>query len=323
MEEKNLPKLIVVLGPTASGKTAWGLELAKKYNGDVISADSRQIYQKMDIGTAKPRGEWRWDGLGRSYFVEGIRHHLVDFLNPGKTFSAAEFRDQAVKHIKTSHKNGRIPLVVGGTGLYISALVDNFAIPPVEPNPKLRRSLEEKSIQELVDLLEKIDPKTAVVIDRKNKRRLIRALEVCILTGESFLGQQKKGEPLFDVLQIGIDVDREVLRARINERSQKMVTDGLVPEIEKLLKQKYAWSLPSMNGIGYRQFQGFFKGEIDLGRATELLQYDTWHYARRQLTWFRRDKRIVWVASVAEATRLVEEFLQKNQQPTKQIEMSN
>lgn len=309
MESQGLPKLIVILGPTASGKTAWGVELAKIFNGDVISADSRQIYQKMTIGTAKPRGEWRWDGLGRSYFVEGIRHHLVDFLNPGKTFSAAEFRDQAVKYIKTAHKNGRIPMIVGGTGLYISALVDNFIIPAVEPNPKLRQSLQEKSATELFELLERMDTQTAAVIDRNNKRRLIRALEVCIMTGESFFGQQKKGEPLFDILEIGIDVDRDLLHTRINDRSDKMTADGLVQEIEVLLKQKYSWVLPSMNGIGYRQFQGFFKGEIDLARATELLKYDTWHYARRQLTWFRRDKRINWVKSTSEAKELVEAFL--------------
>ncbi len=306
---QNLPKLVVLLGPTASGKTAWGLELAQAFNADIISADSRQIYQKMTIGTAKAVGEWRWDGLGRSYFVNGIRHHLVDFLNPGKTFSAAEFRDEAIKHIKTAHKNDRLPMVVGGTGLYISTLVDNFIIPPVEANPKLRKSLEEKTCAELFELLEKMDKDTAAVIDKHNKRRLIRALEVCIMTGESFLAQKKKGEAMFDILQIGIEVDRDLLHARINERSEKMVTDGLIQEIEGLLKQKYAWNLTSMNGIGYRQFKPYLEGKISLKEAIEQLKTDTWHYAKRQLTWFKRDKNIKWVKTYDEAKALMTEFL--------------
>lgn len=304
-----LPKLIVLLGPTASGKTAWGLEIAAAFDADIISADSRQVYQKMNIGTAKAPGEWRWDGLGRTYFVNNIRHYLVDFLNPGKTFSAAEFRDEAIKDIKTIYKNGRVPLVVGGTGLYISTLVDNFMIPPVEANPKLRKSLEEKTKEELFELLEKMDKGTAAVIDKHNKRRLIRALEVCIMTGESFLSQKKKGEAQFEVLQIGIDIDRDLLHARIDERCQKMVDEGLIGEIEKLLKQKYAWTLSSMNGIGYRQFKPYFEGQIDLQQAIEQLKLDTWHYARRQLTWFRRDKRINWVKTVGDAKDLIRNFL--------------
>lgn len=306
---ENLPKIVVILGPTASGKTAWGLEIAKAFTGDVISADSRQIYQKMTIGTAKPLGEWRWDGLGRSYFVNGIRHHLVDFLNPGKTFSAAEFREEAIKYIKTALKNNRLPIIVGGTGLYISTLIDNFSIPAVEANHKLRQSLEDKSTSELFTLLETMDKQTAAVIDRHNKRRLIRALEVCIMTGESFLSQKKKGEPLFDVLQIGIKTEREVLHERINARSDAMVNSGLIEEIQGLLKQRYSWNLTSMNGIGYRQFKSFLEGTGTLAQAVEQLKTDTWHYARRQLTWFRRDQRIHWVENLEEAKDLIKNFL--------------
>lgn len=309
--ESSLPKLIVLLGPTASGKTAWGLEFAQKFNGDIISADSRQIYQKMTIGTAKPEGEWKWDGFGRTYFVNGIRHYLVDFLNPGKSFSASEFRDLAIKHARNTIKNGRVPMVVGGTGLYISTLIDNFSIPPVAANPKLRQGLEEKSLADLVLLLEKMDPETVKVIDKNNKRRLIRALEVCILSGEPFSAQRKKGEPLFDVLLIGIDTPRETLRERIETRVDAMIQAGIIKEIEILLKQKYGWQLPSMNGIGYRQFKDYFDGVLDLPATIAGLKRDTWQYARRQLTWFRREEKIKWVQTKEEAERLIAEFLQK------------
>jgi len=318
-----LPKLVVLLGPTASGKTGWGIEIAKKFEADIISADSRQVYQRMDIGTAKPKGEWRWDGFGRSFFVQGIRHRLVDFLNPGKVYSAAEFRDQALKYTKIAHKNGRLPLVVGGTGLYISTLVDNFIIPRVVANPKLRHSLDDKTLPELVTLLETMDPKTAAVIDRKNRRRLVRALEVCIMSGEVFSEQRKIGNPLFDVLEIGIEVEREVLRERINNRIDQMMAGGLIKEIEKLLQQKYSWNLGSMNGIGYRQFKAYFEGTESLESAVAKLKADSWQYARRQLTWFRRDKRIHWVKTLTEAQALVEDFLKKSNTGVSKSEMSN
>lgn len=309
---QNLPQLVVILGPTASGKTGWGIEIAKKFEADIISADSRQVYQRMDIGTAKPKGEWRWDGFGRSFFVQEVRHRLVDFLNPGKVYSAAEFRDQALKYAKIAQKHGRVPLVVGGTGLYISTLVDNFIIPRVAANSKLRKSLEEKTLEELTTLLETMDPKSAAVIDRHNRRRLVRALEVCIMSGEVFSEQRKMGTPLFDVLQIGIDVDREELRKRINDRIDQMMATGLLKEIEKLLQQKYSWTLGSMNGIGYRQFKGYFEGTESLENAVARFKADTWQYARRQLTWFRRDQRIRWVKTLEEAQVLIEDFLKKS-----------
>lgn len=304
-----LPKLIVLLGPTASGKTDWALAIARKYNGEIISADSRQIYQKMTIGTAKVRGEWRWNGLRRTYFVDEIPHHLVDFLNPGKAFSAAEFRDKALKYCKIAHKAGRLPMIVGGTGLYIASLVDNFVIPRVEANPKLRRSLEEKTHEELLKLLSMLDPDTALTVDAKNKRRLIRALEVCIMTGEPFSHQRKKGGQLFDILQIGIDVPREILYDRIDRRVDAMVEDGLLDEIQKLLKQKYGWNLSSMNGIGYRQFRDYFENGMPIKETLEALKRDSRHYARKQMTWFRRDPRIKWCKTLPEAMSLADTFL--------------
>ncbi|KKW42896.1 MAG: tRNA dimethylallyltransferase [Candidatus Magasanikbacteria bacterium GW2011_GWA2_56_11] len=306
---ERLPKLIVILGPTTAGKTALALELAGKINGEIISADSRQIYKKMDIGTAKVKGEWRRNGLRRTYFVEDVPHHLVDFLDPGKTFTVAEFRDKAIKYTKLAYKEQRVPMIVGGTGLYISSVIDNFVIPRVSPNNKLRQSLSEKDAADLMELLGKLDPAAAKKIDPHNKRRIIRALEVCILTGEQFSGQAKRGDQLFDVLQVGISLPRDVLYERIGRRVDEMMETGLLKEVEALLKQKYGWHLPSMNGIGYRQFRGYFEAGKPIEQCVAELKRDTRQYARRQLTWFRRDKRIQWCESSAEADELIAKFL--------------
>lgn len=313
-EEKVLPKLVVILGPTASGKTRWSIDLAKKYRGEIISADSRQIYKKMNIGTAKEPGEWRWNGIKKVFFVEDVPHFLLDFLDPGKRFAVAEFRELALKHINSIYKRGNLPIVAGGTGLYIKSLTDNLIIPEVAPNKQLRKSLEEKNIAELIAWLKKLDEKAAAEVDQKNKRRVIRALEVCILTGEQFSLLRKKGEPMFDILRIGISAPREVLYERIERRAEKMIEDGLLLEIEALLKQKYSWELPSMSGIGYRQFKEYFSGKEKLADAVERLKRDTRHYARRQMTWFRGDKEISWVSDFSEAEKMVEDFLSGEKQ---------
>jgi len=315
MRDTALPKVVILTGPTASGKTDWSLKLARKFSGEIISADSRQVYKKMDIGTAKTRGEWEWranwKGLRHSYFVNDIIHHLIDFLDPGKRFTVAEFRDRAIKYIKLAYQNEHVPFIVGGTGLYISSLVENLHIPRIPPNKKLRTSLEEKNNEELMQLLESMDPVAAKRIDRHNKRRIVRALEVCILTGEPFSKQKKKGEKMFDFLQIGVETDRAELHDRIEKRVDKMVERGLVQEIEMLLKQRYSWDLPSMSGIGYRQFREYFEHERTLEEAVQLLKRDTRRYARRQLTWFRRDPSIIWCTTYEEAEKLVSEFLAK------------
>ncbi len=308
-ETANLPKVIVLVGPTTSGKTDWGVRLAKKFDGEVISADSRQIYKYMDIGTAKPHGEWKYAGLRRVYQVDGVPHHLVDFLNPGKTFTAAEFRDRAIKHIKAITRAGHVPIVVGGTGLYIEALVSNYTIPRIPANKKLRESFEEKTPTELVALLGKLDPDAAASIDPHNKRRLIRALEVCILSGDQFSKQKKKGEPIFNVLKLGITVPREILHERIDRRIDGMIEAGLEREVRFLIKQKYGWTLPSMSGIGYRQFKPYLAGEVVFDRVVAQLKQDTKKYAKRQATWFKRDPDIVWCGDVKTAEKHIAEFL--------------
>jgi len=308
-DEKHYPKVVALVGPTASGKSTWAIRLAKKFNGEIISADSRQIYKKMDIGTAKEPGEWRREGLHKTYYVQDVAHHLVDFLDPGKAFTVSEFRDKASKYCEQIIKKGKLPILAGGTGLYVHTLVDNLQIPQVPPNRKLRQSLEPKNNEELTKWLSSLDPKSAETVDCNNKRRLIRALEVCILSGVPFSEQQKKGEKIFDFLQIGIEAPREVLYERIDLRVQNMFDQGLVKEVEALMRQKYSWELPSMSGIGYRQFKDYFAKQLTLEEVKENLKRDTRHYAKRQFTWFKRDERVKWISDYEEAEKLVEEFL--------------
>lgn len=310
MAGKKLPKLIAILGPTASGKTAVGIELAKKFGGEIVSADSRQIYKYMDIGTAKEPGEMKKDENGRSHLlVQGIRHYGIDLVDPGQTYTVAEFKQYAIKVIGEILKRERLPLLVGGTGFYIRAIVENLAIPKVAPNKKLRQSFEEKSLEDLVKLLKDVDPRSAKKVDLKNKRRVLRALEVAILTGQSFAQQQKKGPKLFDMLEIGLKLDRAKLYERIDKRVEQQFEDGLVEETQKLVSRKYKWELPSMSGIGYKEAGQYLRGEIGLERAKELIKFRTHDYARRQLTWFKKDKKIKWVKTPAEAEKLAKKFL--------------
>lgn len=314
---EQLPKLITIVGTTASGKTDWSLRISKLIGGGIISADSRQMYKKMSIGTAKPSGEWRWVAGGlstfphKAYFIEDIPHYLIDILDPGKMFTAAEFRDKAIKYIKLARRNGRVPMLVGGTGLYVSSVVDNLHIPRIQPNKKLRESLEGKPAEELMALLRTLDPVSAGVIDAHNKRRIIRALEVCIFSGEKFSDLRRKGEPLFDTLMIGVSVQDDVLKARIRDRVRLMMAQGLLGEIQALLRQKYAWHLSSMSGIGYREFRPFVEKTATLEQVEDQILRNTWQYVRRQRVWFKRDTRIQWCATYEDAEKLVQDFLKK------------
>lgn len=292
---KELPRILVVLGPTGSGKTDLGIAIAKKNNGEIISADSRQIYKQMDIGTAKPKGEWK-DG---KYFVNGIPHYLMDVVNPDENFTVADFKVQAIAHIDDILKHNKLPIIVGGTGLYIWSVVDNLEIPKVAPNTELRMELEKKTQPELIEMLKQLDPESAEKIDLKNPRRVLRALEVAMTTGESFFNQRKKQESLYDAQEFGINISKEDLYKRLDARVDQQIKDGLVDEV-KSLSEKYSWNLPSMSGIGYKQIGYYLRGEMTLEQAIELLKRDTRRYAKRQMTWFKRDPRIKWLTGLEE-----------------------
>ncbi len=304
----SLPKLIILCGPTGSGKTDFSLRLAKKFCGSVISADSRQLYKDMTVGTAKPVGEWRWRGLCRVYVVDGVEHYNLDWLSPKKTFSAAEFKDKAQKWIACIQKKNHVPFIVGGTGLYIDSVVDNLSFPKVVANQELRDELSQKSSEELLAQLDEVDPEAGMTIDRNNPRRVIRALEVSLLSGTPFSAQRTKGEKLYDVLYLGVSVSKEELGRRLDRRIDMMVESGLIEEVRGLAK-KYPFSLPSMSSIGYREFEGFVSGTETLEKTITKLKTDTRQYAKRQMTWFRRRNDIVWCETYEEMEGCVAEFL--------------
>ena len=325
-------KLIVILGPTASGKTEMAIELAKKFNGEIVSADSRQIYKGMDIATAKPSRtknsklktknynlKLKTKKNKKPFIVENIPHYLIDIINPNEDFSLAQYKKLAVEIIKDIQKRKKIPFLVGGTGLYISSIVDNFEIPKVKPDKSIRKKLEAKSAEYLFKKLKKLDSKAAENIGTSNKRKLVRALEVCLITKKTFSSQQGRGEPLFDFLQIGVKIPREKLYKKINQRVDRMIKMGLEKEVKSLMDKGYGLDLSSMSGLGYKQMIKYLKNksstfekvldEISFQKAVESIKTETRHYAKRQITWFKRDKRIKWIGDYNEAEKFAEKFL--------------
>ena len=315
-----LPKLIVILGPTASGKTALGIEIAKMIGGEVVSVDSRMVYREMNIGTAKPEGEFSMPksegkldvsvlfGGGKEFTVEGISHWGIDLVNPDEEYSVAQYKEYAEKKIEEILRRGHIPLLVGGTGLWISAVIDNLDLSKTPSDQTLRLELESRLLSDLFAEYKKLDPIGAETIDRDNKRRVLRALEVTKLTGKPFSQSQTRGEPKYDVLQIGLNVDREILNIRINDRVDEMIGRELVTEVRRL-REKYGCSIDAMTGIGYRQVCEFLEGRSSLKDAIEQIKIDSRHYAKRQMTWFKRDVRIQWINKSTDAMNLVKQFL--------------
>jgi tRNA dimethylallyltransferase len=297
-------KIVVVHGPTASGKSSIALKLAKKFNGFLISADSRQVYKFMDIGTNKDNGAWKGD----TYFVQGVPEYMVDVVQPNQEFSVDDWVKGAKKAIKQNPD--KLPIIVGGTGFYIEGLIYDFKMPG-KPDPKLRKKiqkqLDEKGISFVLNQIKKIDPEIETKIDIKNPRRVLRAAEICITSGKPFA--QQKGIARFDALQLALDVPRETLYSKINKRAQEMVYEGLVQEVESLIEKGYDCKSSAMSGIGYRQICQFLNKEITGQQAVEMIQRDTRRYAKRQISWLKRDKTIQWVENLDEADKLVQQFI--------------
>ncbi|PKL72680.1 tRNA (adenosine(37)-N6)-dimethylallyltransferase MiaA [Candidatus Kuenenbacteria bacterium HGW-Kuenenbacteria-1] len=316
------PQLIVILGPTASGKSELALKLAKKFNGEIVSADSRQIYKKMNIGTNKIKNkklslnevkELKVKSLNNKVqIINNIPHYMIDIINPNKEFSLAKYKKMTIKIIKNIQKQGKIPFLVGGTGLYISSIINNFQIPKVPPNTKLREKIENEikkyGIEKVYQKLLKLDPETEKFVQKNNARRIIRALEVCLSKGKLFSQQRQKNKPLFRVLQLGIKTNRKKLLEKINQRVDQMIKDGLIKEVTELAK-KYNWNLQSMSGIGYKQMGMYLRNEINLDETIELIKRDTRRYARRQMTWFKKDDRINWISNQKQSEKLIANFL--------------
>ncbi|PIP29631.1 tRNA (adenosine(37)-N6)-dimethylallyltransferase MiaA [Candidatus Kuenenbacteria bacterium CG23_combo_of_CG06-09_8_20_14_all_36_9] len=313
MSSKNLSKIIVVLGPTAAGKTKLAVKLARKFNGEIVSADSRQVYCGIDIGTGKDLKEYKF-----------IPHHLIDIINPNQKFNVAKYKKLALRAIKDILRRGKLPIIVGGTGLYISAIVDNYEIPKVKPDLKLRNKLMKMSLAEKIKLLKKSDSKSLEFVDTKNPRRLDRALEVC-MAGYKFSELRQKSKPIFDCLQIGITPSKKILDECIDKRVDEMIKNGLVDETKKLIK-KFSSNAVPLQTIGYKEIVDYLDNVDNIGnnvgaycntplqqkqKIINLIKIHTHQFAKRQMTWFKRDKRIKWVKNYRKAEILLTQFLQK------------
>ena len=284
--------LIVLTGPTAVGKTALSISLAKAIGGEIISADSMQVYKYMDIGTAKIRPEE----------MENVPHHLIDILDPKIAFNVALFKEMAQKAVEEIYERGHIPIIVGGTGFYIQALLYDIDFSEEDSDQEIRNELEsiakEKGSVYLHECLREVDPESAEQIHHNNVKRVIRALEYYRMHGEKISvhneRERQKNSP-YQFLYFVLTHDRQVLYDRIEKRIDQMIDEGLVNEVDKLLKMGYNQELVSMQGLGYKEFVPYLKGECTLEDSIYVLKRDTRHFAKRQLTWFRRERDVRWL----------------------------
>jgi tRNA dimethylallyltransferase len=300
--------LVAVIGPTAAGKSQLALHLAQKFQGEIVNADSRQVYRYMDIGTAKSsRAE-----------LSLSRHHLVDLIDPDESFNLAIYQKLAFEAIEDIQRRNKLPLLVGGSGLYVWSVVEGWKIPPVPPNAEFRHGLEKRAQEKggyaLFQELQKVDPVAATRIMPGNLRRIIRALEICQKTGRPVSELWQKQPPPYPILIIGLTMQRDNLYRRVDSRVDEMIKQGLVDEVKDLIAKGYSLDLPSMSGIGYKQIAMFIQEEMDLNTAIEQIKKETHRFARHQYAWFRPgDARIHWLNEYddtpREAANLVSSFL--------------
>jgi len=305
------PKLLVILGPTATGKSDLAVALALKFNGEIISADSRQIYKDLDLGTGK---------ITKKEML-GVPHHMLDIVSPKTIYNVAKYKTKVQKIISDIQKRNKLPIICGGTGFYIDAIINNTNLPDVPPNLKLREKLESKSCEQLMLILEKIDKNIIRTIDSKNKRKIIRAIEIAKALGEV---PAIKNEQLYDTLEIGLIMPDKILKERILLRLQNRIKNGMVAEAKKLHKEGLSWARMENLGLEYRYLSRYLNKKIDLDQMISELNSQIWQYARRQKTWFKRNKNIIWVNPLLKSTnQKVEKMVKKftNQIPNKIIRL--
>lgn len=298
--------LVVIVGPTASGKTAVSIDLAKRLNGEIVSADSRLLYRGMDIGTAKPTDAEQ----------ENVPHHLIDVADPDETWSLALYQRTAYQVIDSIMERSKLPILVGGTGQYVRAIIEGWRIPPQAPDESLRESLsrwaEMIGPEGLHQRLATLDPQAAEMIDYRNMRRTIRALEVILNTGERFSDLRKKQQCRYTPFIFGISRPREVLYQRIDQRIDQMIADGLVEEVQTLLQSGYQADLPTLSAIGYGEIIQYLNNQVSLEEAVTLIRRNTRIFVRRQANWFKPDDpRIHWVEAAEGMVDNMEEMIRR------------
>jgi tRNA dimethylallyltransferase len=293
-------KIIVILGPTASGKSNLAIEIARKLNGEIISADSRQVYQGMDIGSGKiTKKEQRM-----------AKHWMLDIVSPKTEYNVAKFKKSAIIIIDDILKRGKIPIICGGTGFWIRSIVDNMSFPEVKPDWQLRDKLRRKSLNRLFNILKKSDPERAKNIDPHNKVRLIRAIEICNSIGTVPKLKESAVHDKYEFLQIGICFPRNILYARIKQRLDARFRQGMIAEVKNLhYKKGVSWKRLERFGLEYRWIARFLQGKISRKELESGLYQDICNYSKRQMTWFKKDKRIIWIQKNKSAESLARKFL--------------
>ena len=285
------PKVIVICGPTASGKTKLSIELAKQINGEIISCDSMQVYKDMNIGTAKPTTEE----------MQGIKHYLIDYVSPTKRYSVSDYKKDAKKAINEIIAKNKVPIIVGGTGLYIDSLIYEIEYPEIEFDEqyrnKLEKEVEEKGLLELYEKAKEIDSEAIQKISKTDKKRILRILEIYHSTGKTkteLEKQSRQKEPEFEYHVYALSWDRDILYQRINKRVDMMIEQGLIQEVEEITK-KYKTFPTAMQGLGYKEVVEYLDGKITKEEMIEKIKKETRRYAKRQLTWFRKNKQTIWL----------------------------
>ena len=276
------PKVIVILGPTSTGKSGIAVEIAKKIGGEIISADSRQVFKEMNLGSGKITKKE----------MGGIPHHLLDVSSPKTFFSVVKYKELAEKEIEKIISKNKVPIICGGTGFYIDKIIKNIILPEVGLNKKLRAKLEKYSIEKLYDILKKLSPSRAKNIDKYNKVRLIRAIEIASALGN--VPDMKEGPKKYNYLIIGLDMDDDALKQRMHYRLLARIKAGMVNEVKKLHKQGVTWKRLESFGLEYRQVAMFLQNKITKEQMIENLKKEIWHFIKRQRTWFKRDRKILW-----------------------------
>jgi tRNA dimethylallyltransferase len=315
-------KIIVILGPTASGKSDAAICLAKAINGEIISADSRQIYRGMNLGTGKverdvariSNDKFLMTKQDDFFYSEGIRHYMIDVAEPMEDFNVSHFKKQAEEIIAEIIAEKKVPIICGGTGFWIQSITNDTQIPKVAPNEQLRRLLENKTTEELFEILKEKDFERASNIDSKNKIRLIRAIEICQALGKvpsqsSIISHQSSEK--YEFLQLGISIEREILNTRIKKRLEDRFSQGMIEEVKNLIEKGVSAEWLERIGLEYRWISRYLLDKVVFEEMKEKLYFDIIHYAKRQMTWFKRDKKIVWIKNYDDILTETNNFLNK------------
>ncbi len=299
MPRNKKPKVLVILGPTASGKSDLAVFLAKKFNGEVISADSRQVYKGMDIGSGKITKKEQ----------QGIKHYCLDIASPKRQFSVAQFQKKAKKAINDILKRDKLPIVCGGTNFWVKALAEDFSLPQARPNLKLRKELNKKSADRLYEMLKNLDKNRAKTIEKQNKRRLIRAIEIAINQG--YVPPLKTKNP-YSILKLAIKIDKNTLKEKISQRLDARLKKGLVKEVKSLKNLGLSWQKLENFGLEYKWLALYLQDKISYQEMKEKLKTDIWHFARKQISWLKnKEKNLVWITNKNQAEKLVKDWLNK------------